>query len=293
MIDATRFSTIIENIRRRKKQIIKGLWFNIIEVADCRFIHGPIYVNDHSDNADIKLALIGKGNRQRDMAGFWPETMGHLLTESETVIVSDFIRSRNGNDVELIVPLRNKRRPLQWFSFEDSHEYPIYREQIYPCIMDLLRGIPFTHFLDVGCGSGNLLRKIRRRYPHVNFQGIDISSENVDSARAKGFTHIHEGDACNIEKHLPEGHTFDMIVFCGMLNRQIMGVGEARTVLKKSLSFLRTEGHLLITGYSSCHFCSRELQRLGLTVLNKSLPENILKNYDDYRLRQLYLVRKE
>jgi 2-polyprenyl-3-methyl-5-hydroxy-6-metoxy-1,4-benzoquinol methylase len=293
MIDATRFSTIIENIRRRKKQVIKGLWFNIIELDDCRLIHGPIGVNDHPDSRDIRLALIDKGNRQRDMAGFWPETAGRLLTEGEAVIVSDFIRSRNGNDVELVVPLRNNRRPVQWFSFEESREYPLYKEQIYPRILDLLRGIPFMHLLDAGCGSGNLLRKIRRRYPHVKCHGVDISPENVESARAKGFTHIHEGNARDIEKLLPGGETFDMIMFCGVLNRQIMGIGEARTILNKSLSFLRTAGHLLITGYSSCHFCSRYLQRLGLTVLNKSLPENILKSYDDYHLRQLYLARKE
>jgi len=207
--------------------------------------------------------------------------------------IMDYIAALDGKDVEFVVPLRNQARPVRWVSFEDSLEYPTYATNIYPEILKAIRDLSIRNVLDVGCGSGNLLSAVRDRYPQACFYGVDISPDNVEAAGEKGFPHVHEGDALHLDKLFPEGILFDLIIFCGVLNRQIMDAETALTILKKSVKLLMSKGHILITGYSSCHFTARDLTGMGLTVLKKSIPGNIFKNYNDFYLRQLYLARKE
>jgi len=63
--------------------------------------------------------------------------------------------------------------------------------------------------------------------------------------------------------------------------------------LCKALSRLRKGGHIIITGYSPCHFTADDLAEKGIKVLCKSIPKNIFKDYMGFYLRQLYLGRKK
>ena len=292
MTDESRFMTILEEIGRREKHRITGCWFNLIEVVGRRFVQGPVEICGGNEDG-CGLALIGGNVRIGDLAGFWPETEGRIPTAEEAEIIANFISTRKGGDVEVVVPLRNRRPPVRWSGFDDSPQHCVYREQIYPCVLDSLKDIEFSDVLDVGCGAGDLLHAISRTYPRADCHGIDSSSMNTASAKEKGLACIYEGDARNVENLLPAGKTFDLMIFCGVLNRQVTTVGSARNILKKCIRVLRYGGHVIITGYSSCHFDSRNLERLGLTVLNKSLPGNILKGYDAFHLRQFYLARKD
>jgi len=287
------FRVMIKEIRRREKQAITGYWFNIIEAAGCRFLQGPIEGDDSKNMEDNGLALVAGKLHPKDIAGFWPEATGYPVTTEEAMSIMDYIAALDGKDVEFVVPLRNQARPVRWVSFEDSLEYPTYATNIYPEILKAIRDLSIRNVLDVGCGSGNLLSAVRDRYPQACFYGVDISPDNVEAAGEKGFPHVHEGDALHLDKLFPEGILFDLIIFCGVLNRQIMDAETALTILKKSVKLLMSKGHILITGYSSCHFTARDLTGMGLTVLKKSIPGNIFKNYNDFYLRQLYLARKE
>ncbi len=287
------FRVMIKEIRRREKQAITGYWFNIIEAAGCRFLHGPIEAAGNKNTEDHRLALIAGDMRPEDIAGFWPEAAGYPLAGEEARPIIDYIADLDGKNVELVVPLRNRARPVRWVSFEDSREYPIYAASIYPEILKVVQGISFRCILDVGCGSGNLLQAFRDLYLQAYFYGVDISPDNVEDAGEKGFAHVCEGDAQSLDKLFAEEILFDLIIFCGVLNRQIMDAETASTILKKSIKLLAPRGHILITGYSSCHFAARDLAGMGLTVMKKSIPENIFRTYDEFYLRQLYLAQKE
>ena len=64
--------------------------------------------------------------------------------------------------------------------------------------LDAPRG---SHVLEIACGTGRNLAKIRRRYPGVSTYGLDISTEMLRSARAKlGPTvPLAQADACSFE----------------------------------------------------------------------------------------------
>jgi len=168
--------------------------------------------------------------------------------------------------------------------------------------------------LDLGCGSGNLIEAIyghfRRKGGALGpagtagpgsgamspFQcyGVDVSEENVEAARNRGLENVFEGDAEKIDEIFPPGLTFDLILFCGLLNRQVVPTREkARAILGKALERLRSGGHVIVTGYTSCHLTAEDLDRSGLEVLQKCLPRNLFKDYDRYFLRQLYTGRKK
>jgi SAM-dependent methyltransferase len=291
-IDESFFSQMMRRARNRGKQAITGSWLNVIEAAGYHFVHGPISGNNGKEDGRPGLALVGKSCTVKKISGFWPETSGYPLTEEEMALTSAYLSSMEGKDVELLIPLRNDRAPIRWFSFEDSREYGIYRDHIYPVILDCLKKTPFRTLLDAGCGAGNLLAKISEEYPDTVIYGVDISDDNVESAREKGLTNVYQGDALNLKPLLPGASYFDVIILCGVLNRQVVDVGTARAILRKTVRLLNTSGSLIITGYSSCHFGSSDFQRMGLMVLNKCVPLNLFKSYDDFALRQLYVVRK-
>lgn len=39
--------------------------------------------------------------------------------------------------------------------------------------------------LDIGCGDGKVLQAFAKKYPNVNFVGIDLSQKNITLAREK------------------------------------------------------------------------------------------------------------
>ncbi|MCK9392629.1 MAG: class I SAM-dependent methyltransferase [Syntrophales bacterium] len=184
------FQAMIKQIRRRDNQAITGYWFNIIETAGCRFLQGLIEGDASKNMEDNGLTLVAGKLHPEDIAGFWPEEAGYPLAGEEARPIIDYIAAQDGKNVELVVPLRNRTRPVRWVSFEDSREYPIYAASIYPEILKAVQDISFRCILDVGCGSGNLLQAFRDLYPQAYFYGVDISPDNVEAAGEKGFVHV-------------------------------------------------------------------------------------------------------
>lgn len=122
--------------------------------------------------------------------------------------------------------------------------------------------------------------------------GIDVNPDNIEAAVEKNISGLRLGDGEDIETLLPPEMMFDVIIFCGLLNRQVTTREKALKILTKALQRLRSGGHIIVTGYTSCHFSAADLAGLGMTVLRKSVPENIFRDYRGYHLRQLYTARK-
>ena len=146
--------------------------------------------------------------------------------------------------------------------------------------------------LDAGCGPGNLIEAITGRFSKVNYYGIDSNSKNIEAAKEKKLSNIFFGDCEWIDDILPDDLFFDMIIFCGLLNIQVTDKEKATKILDKTIQRLKSRGHIIITGYSPCHFNAEDLTRKGIQVLRKSIPKNIFKDYMHYYIRQLYLGRK-
>jgi len=143
------------------------------------------------------------------------------------------------------------------------------------------------------CGCGNIIEISRGRISRFLCYGIDISSGNVEAARSKHLENIFLGDSERIDEILSPGMTFELILFCGLLNRQVIPSKEkAVSILRSALERLDPGGYIVITGYTSCHLTAEDLSLKGIEVLRRSLPGHLFKNYENYFLRQLYVGRK-
>lgn len=142
------------------------------------------------------------------------------------------------------------------------------------------------------CGCGNLMEINRAPIPTVDCYGIDINPDNIEAAQEKGICHILLGDGEDIDALLPPDMMFEIIVFCGLLNRQVTSRKKAEQILTGAMHRLKPGDHIIVTGYTSCHFTARDFSGMGMEVLRKSIPEHIFKDYQSYSLRQLYVARK-
>ncbi len=171
--------------------------------------------------------------------------------------------------------------------------------------------------LDLGCGCGDLIEAIkchycRKRYegrqkgcrgralpftageriPDFDFFGIDCNVDNVQAAGDKRGGRIVEGDCGQLNSLLADGLDFDVIVCCGLLNRQVTAREDAAAILEQAVSRLRPAGHIIVTGLTACHLTAADFSRLGIEVLQMSIPGNLFKPYGEYHLRQFYVGRK-
>jgi len=72
-----------------------------------------------------------------------------------------------------------------WSStYEDSWLQYLYFDRIHKGVLNLVNGESAPgNLLDVGCGTGRLLRKIRERWPYARLIGIDPAEGMVKKAR--------------------------------------------------------------------------------------------------------------
>lgn len=283
---------LIQNIRRRPKERFIGYWFNLIKYHDYHFIQGNI-ANDISEfGINRNIATLVDEIKTDEIKGTWPEIMGYPIDESEEELLVTYLSSQGERDVELIIPERNLARSVEWGRFDSTVEFRQYETFIYPAVVEVLERIDFHTFLDAGCGSGNLIELVMDRVPNVIYYGIDSNSKNIEAAEEKKLSNIFLGDCERIDEILPDNLFFDMILFCGLLNLQVTDKEKADKILDKTIPRLKSGGHIIITGYSPCHFTAEDLTKKGIQVLRKSIPKNIFKDYMGYYLRQLYLGRR-
>lgn len=112
--------------------------------------------------------------------------------------------------------------------------------------------------LDLGCGTGEISRRLAARYPHGNVVGIDILESNLDFARrdSKAFgarIEYAQGDAFALGF---DDASFDLVV-CRHMSQ---AVPDFQRVLREIDRVLRPGGwlHLLSEDYGMLHMPARE-----------------------------------
>ena len=81
----------------------------------------------------------------------------------------------------------------------------------YKYVLNELQQLDFQKILDVGCGTGEILKSIKERYSFVQLYGLDISEEMLKQAndKLKGTATLILGDAENITL---ETNSFDLLL---------------------------------------------------------------------------------
>ena len=79
----------------------------------------------------------------------------------------------------------------------DTARFGSHARGLYPVLLEQLAQIPHGSVLDVGCGTGELLREVGLRFPETAQTGLDLSANMLAVAREKlgGAVELVQGDA--------------------------------------------------------------------------------------------------
>jgi len=131
------------------------------------------------------------------------------------------------------------------------------RNFVLPIICEMLDPISINIIADLGCGSGELLIYLCRRYPHIRGVGVDRSAkacelarQNITNARLTNRIEIVEADVCNLSYNLDSRELdlltrSDTITCLFMLHDLIQEELQAREMLLKMKYFFREATHFL------------------------------------------------
>lgn len=132
---------------------------------------------------------------------------------------------------------------------------------------ETLRRLPLSaasRVLDVGCGTGELLRRVRANVPDAVLAGLDPVPEMLDVAREKlsGRDDLRVGYA----DRLPwNAGTFDVVVSCNMFHY----ISDPLTALREMARVLRPTGALVLTDWCDDYFACR-ICNLYLRLTNRA-----------------------
>lgn len=116
------------------------------------------------------------------------------------------------------------------------------------------------NFLDIGCGHGKFLSRIKKRFKNIQIKGKDYSDEEIALAKKRGLN----VSKCNLEEGIDEkNNTFD-IVYAGELIEHLYNPD---IFLEESNRILKKGGYLLITTPNLCAWFNRILLPMGVQPL--------------------------
>ena len=116
---------------------------------------------------------------------------------------------------------------------------------LYPVLLEKLSHIPFQSALDLGCGTGEMLKLILQKDPHKELCGIDLSEEMLAVAKSKLPEQVKLllGDS----EALPfPDNTFD----CITISFGLRNVTDKEKALRSMYRVLKPGGRLLVLEFS-------------------------------------------
>ena len=135
------FNRMLMAIRERPVTSHTGFWFNLIEYRGNQFIQGEL-CNEDSQDRDLRhVAALVEGVRTEDIEGFWPEIQGYPVEKWEEEMLISYLSRQGSNDLELIVPERNRAKSAPWGRFDESSEFETYKTFIHPAVIDVLETV--------------------------------------------------------------------------------------------------------------------------------------------------------
>jgi 2-polyprenyl-3-methyl-5-hydroxy-6-metoxy-1,4-benzoquinol methylase len=213
---------------------VPGRWdLNICSDPDC----GLIWIDPVPTEEDIGKAY------ERVYYTHEPTTSGHpRLRRAFEAVKGGYLRSRLGYTRDVGPPWYRLLAPI-------AHLLPGGKDAIEAAVMFQGAPPPGAKVLDVGCGSGALLARMRAVGWDV--EGVDFDPQAVEVARARGLT-VHCGDL--IRQEYPDAH-FDVV----HLGHVIEHVHDPLGLVRECRRILQPGGRLVLLtpnagGWGHRHF---------------------------------------
>jgi len=170
------------------------------------------------------------------------------------------------------------------FAIEDQHFWFRARNRIIATMVSqITAGLPLGYrVLEVGCGTGNVLRTLEQACPRGMVVGMDLFAEALQYARRRTSCPLVQGDA----RALPFNTQFDLICLFDVLEH----LPDDMQVLRELHAMLATGGILLLTvpahpslwsyfDEASCHYRRYELVELESKLIRAGYQIEYLTQY--------------
>jgi ubiquinone/menaquinone biosynthesis C-methylase UbiE len=158
-----------------------------------------------------------------------------------------------------------ERSITQWLFFDRVHRGVLAR---------IPAGFTPTGVLDIGCGTGRLLRRMQKRWPAAALTGVDLAEGMVAQARRQttGAT-IHQAPA----EHLPLANdSVDLVTSTVSFHHwsdQAQGIGEAVRVLRRGGLFILADMSISRHGHPLARSQVRAMfESAGLSIRSQNSP---------------------
>ena len=151
---------------------------------------------------------------------------------------------------------------------------------LYPVILKKLSEIPYHTALDLGCGTGEIMRLILQQSKDKSLYGIDLSEKMLEIANEKLGSHVNLilGDS----EQLPFSDSFFDVVYC---NDSFHHYPTPDKVLSEVCRVLKPSGVFVM--------CDCWQPRIGRAIMNfymKHSKEGDVKIYSENEIRKLFSV---
>lgn len=130
----------------------------------------------------------------------------------------------------------------QWAELDDFIRFNPGARHRRRLIWTLLKRLPFSTVLDVGCGPGETLLYLAQRRPEVRqYRGVDFAPQVI--ARNRERYPAMRFDVLNIEQEALAGETFDLVVCSEVIEH----LNERKEGFANLARMVRPGGHLMVT----------------------------------------------
>lgn len=151
---------------------------------------------------------------------------------------------------------------------------------LYPVILKKLSEIPYHTALDLGCGTGEMMRLILQQNKDKSLYGIDLSEKMLEVAKEKLGNHVNL--ILSDSEQLPFSDSFFDVVYC---NDSFHHYPAPDKVLSEVYRVLKPNGIFVM--------CDCWQPTIGRAIMNfymKHSKEGDVKIYSENEIRKLFSV---
>lgn len=213
--------------------------------------------------------------------------------------LADLFTILDGNDVEVHGDhVVGRKAPLaldEWSDWGDFVQRPEYINHIHPrMIEEVNKRMGSGHIVDIFGGDGSFLSRLQQEQAEHNrsYTLLEANTSQCQLASRNPDIEVNQVDLTDQaarRKAFSETAPPAIVTAIGGICYGVVTAYDAHEITRDVFDFLPTGGLFIVTGISPTYLDAASALKMGFKVLNKALPENLLKRVAPY---QLYIFQK-